>query len=118
MTYFINQNFDSEERYDMSKFMEWIDGTYDVLSSYFIEELRKLPLAGVYRVELEPFRPDLVSYDVYGDPQYWWLLLEYNGWVDWTQFSLGSSVNLFALTDLENLFFSLSSKQHIRDNDL
>ena len=116
MSYFIDQNVRSEERYDMRKFMEWVDGTYDVLGSYFLEELRKLPIVGVYRIELNPFRPDLVAYDIYGDPQYWWLLMEYNGWIDWNSMPLGATVNFFHLSNLEDLFFSLSSKQQLRDS--
>lgn len=40
------------------------------------------------------YRPDLVSYDVYGSPDLWWKILEVNGMFDIMDFETGRTIIL------------------------
>lgn len=40
------------------------------------------------------FRPDLVSYDVYGTPDFWWKIMEANGIADVYNFKVGLNLRL------------------------
>lgn len=40
------------------------------------------------------YRPDLVSYDVYGVPDYWWKILEVNNMKDVWDFKAGVTIKL------------------------
>ena len=56
-----------------------------------------------------------MAYDIYGDPQYWWLLMEYNGYVSWEDVRLNRRVRYFSLADLNTLYLSLAALQRRRD---
>ena len=40
------------------------------------------------------YRPDLVSYDVYGVPDFWWRIMEVNGMKDIMEFKVGTNIRL------------------------
>lgn len=40
------------------------------------------------------FRPDLVSYDAYGTPDFWWKIMEANGIIDIYHFRAGLNIRL------------------------
>lgn len=40
------------------------------------------------------YRPDLVSYDVYGIPDFWWRILEANNMYDIWDFKVGTTIQL------------------------
>lgn len=40
------------------------------------------------------YRPDLVSFDVYGAPDFWWKIMEVNKMNDILQFKSGITINL------------------------
>lgn len=40
------------------------------------------------------YRPDLVSYDVYGVPDFWWKIMEVNKMNDILQFKSGTTITL------------------------
>jgi hypothetical protein len=40
------------------------------------------------------YRPDLVSYDKYGTPNSWWMILEANGMKDIWDFKSGKTIML------------------------
>ena len=69
---------DVRQRFDMSHFMEFTSGWYDSMNSEFIEWIIRASPDGWYTVREPSGRPDLVSYNIYGDTQYWWILLMYN----------------------------------------
>lgn len=109
-TFFINPNLDPKERFDAAVFMEYSDN-YDPLTSEFLRLLPTLPVSGRYSVESEESRPDLVSYRIYGDTQYWWILLMYNNIIAVEDLQIGKILNYPSLGDLESLYFSLRSKE-------
>lgn len=62
----------------MSKFMEFDTDSYCILDSYLATQVKSLSYSGALSVTTQVNRPDLISYDIYGHTQYWWLLMLYN----------------------------------------
>jgi hypothetical protein len=83
----------------------------DPLTSEFLRLMPTLSSSGRYTVQDEEGRPDLLSYRIYGDTQYWWILLYYNSIIDVESLTLNTIVSYPSLTDLESLYFSLSAKE-------
>jgi hypothetical protein len=46
------------------------------------------------------YRPDLVSNNFYGVPDYWWLIMEYNGIYDIFDFTSGKIIRLPPVTEI------------------
>jgi hypothetical protein len=40
------------------------------------------------------FRPDLISVDAYGTPNFWWKILEANGMMDIDEFKTGTNIRV------------------------
>ena len=107
----LTDSFKIPNRYDFQRFLNFSDDTFDVQSSYFLQEVKNLPIAGVYLVVDSVKRPDNISYDIFnGDTQFYWLLMYYNDILDFQQIALGTEIKYFSLEDLENLFFSLKQR--------
>lgn len=108
--YYINRDYVSKERYDLAKFVEFYttDG-YDILTSYFAEQIRNLPLFGVVHVASRNFRPDIVAYDVYGYTQFWWVIMSYNDLYHPDDLDSELTIQYPSITDLEHLYFKLRS---------
>jgi hypothetical protein len=111
MQFFIDTKRSFKERFDMSKFMEYTDN-YDPLTSNFLKRLLELPIRGQRKIEGEENRPDLVSYRIFGDSQYWWIVLMYNRKLITDTFTNGEDIVFPSLTELENLLFSLKAKSN------
>ena len=108
--YYINSDIYSADRYDLSKFLEYDNNSYETINSYFLSEINKLPIAGTFICSDE--RPDTLSYKIYGDTQFWWILLSYNGIYDWTDGSLsvGKLIRYPSLSKIEALMFKLKAQ--------
>lgn len=113
--YYINNNMPGNNRYDMSRFMEFDVDSYSILDSYLCSQIKKLPYSGALAVTTQVYRPDLVSYDIYGHVQYWWLLMLYNDYTSPYDLESGALVKYPSLNNIENLYFTLSTKQKTKD---
>lgn len=109
--FYFNFDYESSERYDAAKYMEATEGTLDILTSYFINEFLDLPSVGVFQISSELYRPDLISYKIYGHVQYWWLLLLYNGLASPWEVTVGKTLAYPSLEKVEDLYFALKAKQ-------
>lgn len=109
MGFFYISEDTTTDRYDMRRFIEWSDDRYIMNNSYFIQELKKLAIAGTYQCEGE--RPEVIAHKIYNDKQFWWIILSYNDITDMTDGSLaqGKVITYPSLTDIETLMFSLNS---------
>jgi len=67
--FFINLNYETSNRYDLAKFMQYSDN-YDPLTSFFFLGVKNLKKQADYIVQKEEGRPDLVSFNYYGTTQY------------------------------------------------
>ena len=102
-----------KERYDISKFMEFMENEYDILSSYFITKIKELQPIGVFKVSLvEEYRPDLLSYKAYEDTQYWWILLQYNNILSFEDITLNKEIKFPSISAIEDLFFILKTTEN------
>lgn len=108
--FFINLDIESAERFDMSKFFDFSDN-YDPLTSDFALELLDLPKIATYVIQGEEARPELLSYNIFGSTQYWWILLLYNRLTDYRSIKVGDSIDVPDFDALEDLYFSLKAKE-------
>lgn len=111
MSYFyIDLDNPGAYRYDVSRFMEYEDGIHDEFTSYMLDNLRKLPSIGQYRVR-EAGRPDIYSRDIYGTTDHWQLLMIYNSVVMLADIKPGTSLLYPDINEVENLYFGLAVLQ-------
>ena len=107
--FYIDNTITTVDKYDLSKFIEMSDdGVFNPLNSYFLYALPKLPTVNFYTVTLEAGRPDLLSYNIYGSTQYWWILMYYNHMIKPQDIKTGMSIRYPAFGDIEQLYRDLS----------
>ena len=106
--FYFNFDIDSSERYDPSKFMKVEEGLLDIIDSYFIQELIKLKPVGAYIVKNQENRPDIVAYKIYGNVNYWWIILLFNNLIDHKLY-IGQVINYPSIESIENLYFKLKA---------
>ena len=111
------RNYDSEEKFDISKFMNYIEGVYDVLDSPFLNQLKQLPTVKYYYVDDGFHEIDLIAASAYGDPMFAYLIQFYNNDVRET-FPEGTVLNLFDPSDLEELFHAISTQSNMTSANL
>jgi hypothetical protein len=98
------------ERFDLSKFMDSIDGSFfDSVNSDFLLKVTKVKNFGTYRVVSEAGRPDLLSERIYGTglTQYWWILMYYNNLRNPSDIKTGMIIRYVSISDLEDIYFTL-----------
>lgn len=108
--FFINLETDATERYALSKFLRYTDN-YDVLTSEFLNRLPELRSGGQVIVRGAEGRPDILSDRLYGNFEYWWILLAYNRMDDVDQIKEGMVIRYPLLSELEKLYYSLKSRE-------
>jgi len=108
--FFINLDYESKERFDLSRFVEFTNGCHDFLLSYFVRELKNLKQYSTFVVQNEEYRPELISYKIYGSVQYWWIIMFYNDLVSIEDITTGLMIGYPSIADLESLYFTLKSK--------
>lgn len=114
--YYINNDLYTNTRYDIQKFMEFDIDSFSMLDSYFCSQVKRLPYSGALTINsTQEYRPDLVSWDLYGDTMYWWIILLYNDLTSPTDLKSGTVLVYPALPDLESLYFTLATKQKTKD---
>ena len=113
---FYMRNFTSEEKFDISKFLNFEDNVYDVIDSPFLAQLSQLQTVDYYNVD-EGYRDiDMIATDYYGDQFLAYLIQFYNN--DFrTQFPEGTKLNMFSMEDLNELFYKLSVQSNITEEE-
>lgn len=115
--FYINLDVESTgERYDIRKFMPFTDN-FDPLTSEFMRKLPDVESAGIYRVDKFPGRPDQISYEIYQTFQYWWVIMAHNKIIRIDDIKIGDEISFPNINDVEDLFFSLKSKQVALENN-
>lgn len=109
--FFVNLEKDFDKRFDQGKFMEFSNNAFDVLNSFFLLKLKSLPVFGEFLVQSEEKKPDLVSFKIYEDTQYWWILLLYNDLFDSQDLVTGTVLQFPSVTDLDEFFFSIKTQE-------
>ena len=110
--FFFDPDVTSEVWYNPRKFVPFLNGCYDLVQSFFVSELKKLAVSGKWQVQADERNPQLISYKLYGDTQYWWVLMIYNDIVlPFDELVPGKMLAYPSLSDLAELFFNLNSKR-------
>lgn len=108
--FFIDVDSESETRFDMAKFFRFTDNS-DPITSKFLEDLKELSPGGQYRVTGNEFRPDRISYAIYNNFQYWWVIMVYNDILKVEDLATGTLLLYPAVDDLEDIYFSLKTQE-------
>lgn len=109
--FFINLGANTENRYDQENFLKWNADNYDVVTSDFLLELKNIESGGQYTIQGAESRPDIISNDIYGDTQYWWLILVYNNITAVDQLTNGLEIQYPRVDLLEDYYFNLKTQQ-------
>lgn len=95
-------------RYTMSKYypVNTINGLpdLDLLNNFFSLAFQIKRNFTVYTLkEQDLYRPDLLSFKIYGDPALWWILFKYNNIDDvWNDLSVGQVIYIPNVADIED----------------
>ena len=102
------RTYQSNETYDLAKFINFVDDVYDVINCPFLLKLRELPTYKYYKVS-EGYRDiDMISQDAYGTPFFTFFIQYYND-TDKVVFDDEDELNLFSKEDLISLFHQISA---------
>jgi hypothetical protein len=122
---YIDTTYRTDVRYDIPKFCNNTEDVFDILDSYVFEKvgfyyeeqisLKDLKVEGIFTVTTQEYRPDKISYEIYKSTQYWWLIMEFNNIIDIFDIIAGLELNYFNITELEDIYFSLNSRQRQQD---
>lgn len=108
--FYIDLDSSTETRYDLAKFMRFTDN-FDPLTSDLLKELKGLASGGNHTISMDEGRPDKTALKLYGDFQYWWILLYYNDMTSVSQYKRGTLIQYPDRDALENYYFSLKQRQ-------
>ena len=116
MTFYM-RNYESDEKFDISKFLNYVEGVYDVLDSPFLNRLQQLPTVQYYNVDDGYKEIDLIATSMYGDCTYAYLIQYYNN--DLREvFPEGTVLNLFDAQDLEELFHDIATQSNLNPGNM
>lgn len=111
---FYMRSFKSEEKYDISKFMDFEQDVYDVINSPFLAQVQQLPTVEYYYVDNGFHEIDLISTEKYGDPFFAYIIQFYNN--DFREtFPEGTILRLFSIGDLNEIYHNLSTLSNTND---
>jgi hypothetical protein len=105
---FTIRDYSSDEQFDLAKFMQFKGDVYDVIDSPFLQGVLNLPTVSYYDVNSGSREIDIISQSTYGTPFYVFLLQFYNG-IFMETLPEGTRLNLFSLTDLNNLYINIAN---------
>ena len=105
---FYMREFKSEEKYDISKFLNFEQDVYDVINSPFLIQVQQLPTVEYYYVDNGYKEIDMISTEKYGEPFLAYLIQFYNN--DFREtFPEGTVLKLFSIDDLNEIYHELAT---------
>lgn len=115
MSFYI-RNYSSEEKFDISKFMQFEEGVYDVINSPFLARISQLTPVDYYYVDSGYRDIDMIATDYYDDQFLAYLIQYYNGDFRDT-FPEGTVLKMFSIDELNEIFHDLSIKRNIEADE-
>lgn len=109
--FYIDSEYDNLTRYDMSRFMDFSDDCHDIVTSYLINKIKTLPVFGYTVIQGEENNPALLSFKLYKDTQFWWVLMLYNDISEISDVVSGMTIKYPSIDSIENLYFSLKAQE-------
>lgn len=114
--FYIDNEIETTRKFDMIKFMEFNKDNSDPLNSFIISNIKNLPEQGTYTITSSEFRPDMLSFNIYNDTQYWWLLLLYNEINNINEIVVGKVIRYPSLNNLQNLYIQATTLRKTEGN--
>jgi len=108
--FYIDKGYQYKKRFNPERFINFENGYFDILQSPLLNQIKHLPTIGTYKVVSHPYRPDVLSHNIYNDTQYWMYLLIYNGIDTIMDLKAGIEIKYFDLDDLEGLLYEYTNK--------
>lgn len=105
---FTMRTYQSEETYDLAKFMNFENDVFDVINCPFLLKLKELPTYRYYKIKDGYKDIDMISQDVYGTPFFTFFIQYYND-TDKIVFDEDDELNMFAPEDLLELYHQMSA---------
>jgi hypothetical protein len=109
--FYINTERDFSQRFNLGKLMEFCVDNYDPITSDILLELKSLDQGGIYTVRGEENNPDLIAFRIFGDTQFWWILMQYNSITEIADIENGQEIKFPSISALEDFYFSLKLRQ-------
>ena len=120
--FFINLALERDERFALEKFMDYSDdlkgpsaGRFDPLTSFFLRELPNLQSRGQYAIQVEEFRPDLISFKFFDTTEYWWVIMAYNNLLSIEELTTNTILEIPSEESLSKLFFRLRALDQAKE---
>lgn len=105
---FTMRAYQSDETYDLAKFINFVDDVYDVINCPFLLKLKELPTYRYYNISEGYKDIDMISQDAYGTPFFSFFIQYYND-TDKIVFDEDEQLNLFSPEDFIELFHQMSA---------
>jgi len=104
-------NFVKTEVIDDKLYYHFINDYFDTCFVYNNE-------VQYYQLEDDDIQnPDLLSFKLYGKPDYWWIVCKINNIIDvWNDIIPGEVIVVPALADIENFYTNVRKKQKDENN--
>ena len=113
---FYMREYTSEEKFDISKFLNFENDVYDVINSPFLIQLQQLPTVEYYYVDNGFREIDLISSEKYDSPFFAYLIQFYNN--DFREtFPEGTILKLFSPEDLNQIYYNLSLQSNLETEE-
>lgn len=93
--YNANKFVNASSRYNKSKVIQYTEDKHITFETY--KRRRAIPAEDDQWVEITravEYRPDLVSTEIFGAPDFWWRIMEYNGMKDILEFKAGQNIKI------------------------
>lgn len=114
--FYLDNNTVTTDKYDMAKFMDFDEyGVFDSLNSYMLYQIPLLQTIGYYTLRTEMNRPDMLAYNIYGDTQYWWVLMWYNNLLKPQDLKAGMKIKYPSLSAIEQLYMTASLNEKVKN---
>ena len=80
----------------------------DLVKNYWELFEIKRPLSYINLTRQHLQRPDLLSYSVYGDQQFWWIISKFNHIDDWwNDVEIGASIAIPNMADIDDWYINV-----------
>lgn len=113
--FFINSDVPTFKRYDLAKFLEYGDDSFDPLTSSMLDRIDNLALGGYYTVQGEDGMPWMLSERLYGDSQYWWIIMLYNGFAGIEDIVNGEDIKYPSINAIQDEYFTLKTRERMSE---
>ena len=91
--FFINLDLETPTRFDFAKFIDFDIDNFDPITSNLLHDIQEIKVGGKFIIKGQDGRPDQISYAIYQDYQFWWLIMLYNGIFDINELINGKVLN-------------------------